>query len=111
MPVLCSHFICSSVTSWDIFEERNVGIEMLSLSSFDAKSGSVTNFYICLPSANEGLHLNRQSYPLFLNCWSILNYPRFCIKSLDSRKLSEGPNFGYIPFFFEIINSQIFVPF
>lgn len=40
---------------------------------------------------------------------AMLNYPRFCIKSLDSYNLSGGPKFGYKPFFFEIISSQIVV--
>ena len=40
VPVLHSHFIGCSITSKGIFEERHAGIEILSLSSLDVKSGS-----------------------------------------------------------------------
>lgn len=39
VPVLHRHFTCSNITFWGIFEERHIGIEILSLSSFDVKSG------------------------------------------------------------------------
>lgn len=82
MPVLHCHFICSSITSWVIFEEKYTGIEIFSLSSLDVKSGSEPPTFISIYQLlMRESHINPQ-LPIILKLLGHSKLPKILYKIL-----------------------------